>query len=179
MESAEERKQLLLTWLKTECGLSSLTLYPMIGDASFRRYFRVWTPSASFIAMDAPPPRENSRPFIAIANALRAQGLNTPVVFEANLEQGFLLLTDFGDLAYLSVLEDHNADLLYTRALNALATLQGCREVPGYSIPSFTREFMWQEWEWHKEWFLNKWLGLTLLGEEELDECYAHLVEMA
>ncbi len=39
-------------------------------------------------------------------------------------------------------------------------------------IPPFTTEFMLQEWAWHKEWFLEKLLGLKL-GEHEkvLDEC--------
>ncbi|TAK73369.1 MAG: phosphotransferase [Gammaproteobacteria bacterium] len=179
MESVNIRKKMLETWLHTDCALSSLVLQPMVGDASFRRYFRVRTPKGSFVAMDAPPPQENCRPYVAIASALRERGLLAPEVIQADLEHGFLLLTDLGDRTYLSALNKKNVDELYHRALDALEVMQGCHPIFNYSLPPFTRELMWQEWAWHKEWFLEKWLGLTLLAEEELDECYALLVETA
>lgn len=184
MESPEElkvteRKKALEHWLCASRGWSSVSLQPMVGDASFRRYFRLYTPSGSFVVMDAPP-QENTAAFVAIAKALRAMTLQTPEILEANLEQGFLLLTDFGDLTYLKALTDQNADKLYQAALSTLAHLQECREVPAHSLPVFNNDFMLQEWAWHKEWFLDKLLGLAPIAHEKaLDHCFQLLVESA
>ena len=94
--SADKRRLALAAWLKSECGLQFVSLQAMPGDASFRRYFRLHTSTGSLVAMDAPPAQENCRPYIAIANALRSRGLQTPEIIAAELEQGFLLITDFG-----------------------------------------------------------------------------------
>lgn len=175
-----EREHLLKTWLHSVCGLTNTNIMPMVGDASMRRYFRVITPKHTFVAMDAPPPQENCRPFVAIANALRAMQLNTPRIYHADVEQGFLLISDFGDATYLQSLNANNADTLYQRALDALAILQTCKHVPGHAVPPFTGDFMWKEWAWHKEWFLEKLLGLSYSDREaELDACYALLVAAA
>jgi N-acetylmuramate 1-kinase len=176
-----ERQKALEHWLQSTPGLASFTLQPMQGDASFRRYFRIKTASCSLVAMDAPPPRENCRPFVAIAKSLRALGLNAPDIMAADLAQGFLLITDFGDRTYLKALTPENADHLYGLALHALATLQGCKEVNDYSVPPFTEALMRQEWAWHKEWFLGKLLGLTLSSTEEkqLGQCMDLIVDSA
>lgn len=184
MESLElkidERTKALTHWLQTDCRLSSFSLKAMQADASFRRYFRIQTSATSLVAMDAPPPQENCHPYVAIANALREMGLNTPDIIEANVQQGFLLITDFGDTTYLNALNTNNADQLYHRALDALAVLQACSGVKDHSIPPFTRDFMWQEWAWHKEWFLHKLLHLSPANvENDLDACFHLLVESA
>lgn len=166
----------LEVWLSA-CGFNSFTLQPLAGDASFRRYFRVTAQQKSFIVMDVPS-GEDCRPFIAIANALRQLQLQTPVILEANLTQGFLLLTDFGDTTYLRGLNKDNANSLYQLALNKLTILQTCQQVEGYAIPPFTREWMWQEWRWHQEWFLDKLLGLPPISDN-LEKEYALIVESA
>ena len=86
--------------------LADAELRPASGDASFRRYFRVTAGSRSFIAMDAPPEQEDCRPFIQVAGYLEAMGLNAPRIIEADLDQGFLLLTDLGRHQYLDKLRE-------------------------------------------------------------------------
>jgi aminoglycoside/choline kinase family phosphotransferase len=177
LESIDTRKNSLTEWLG-QCGIEPVALQAMVNDASFRRYFRVYTHAGSYVAMDAPAPHENCESFVAIAKALHKLGLHTPEIIAANIEQGFLLLTDFGDITYLSTLNQQNADELYRRALSALAVLQSCREVPGRIIPPFNRDFMWREWAWHKEWFMHKLLGLSLGPvEKELDRSFALIVD--
>lgn len=168
-------------WLTHDCQLPPFQLEPMQGDASFRRYFRVKTADHSYVAMDAPPPRENCVPFVAIANQLRTIGLCAPEIIASSLSRGFLLLTDFGDQQYLKTLTAANADELYGRALNALAVLQTCRNVDGWVIQDFTAEFMRHELELFKEWFLQKHLGLTLTAqtENQLATCFDFLATSA
>lgn len=180
MEPTDTRKKALAQWLVRDCGLQDIALHVMPGDASFRRYFRIVLPTGSYVAMDAPPP-ENCRPFVAIAKALRKQGLSIPEIIATNLEQGFLLISDFGDVTYLKKLQERNADRLYQRALQALSVLQNCREVTDWSIPAFGREWMWKEWYGFKEWFLEKWLGLSLAEslQKTLEKSFTRIVESA
>ena len=82
----------MTAWLRSIDGLSAADPQPASGDASFRRYFRVHSEKASYIAMDAPPAREDSKPFIQVAGYLESMQLKAPRVLEANLDDGFLLL---------------------------------------------------------------------------------------
>jgi aminoglycoside/choline kinase family phosphotransferase len=78
------------------CGWAGAEILPLAGDASFRRYFRVVDAGRTAILMDAPPPHEDPRPFIAVAEWLTGRGLNAPEIIARDLDQGLLLLGDFG-----------------------------------------------------------------------------------
>jgi aminoglycoside/choline kinase family phosphotransferase len=178
----DTREQQLKSWLKESCQLPSSELEPLIADASFRRYFRVNEGNQSFVAMDAPPAKEPSTPqFVAITDALRARDLQTPEVIAKDLQQGFLLLTDFGNRLYLKELQTRNAKALYEVALSALSVLQACREVKDYSLPSFTAEFMHKELLLFKEWFLLGYLKLSLTAQQDnmLEDFFYCLAESA
>lgn len=178
MEFKDSRKQALIEWLDTLPALTGYHLQKLPGDASFRRYFRISTKEGSYIAMDAPPDKENVESFIAFAEALRQQDVKTPVILKAQQQAGFLLLSDFGDETFLRILNAQNADLLYEHALRTLSRIQGCRQVEGRVLPEFTAAFMWQEWQWHKEWFLNKLLGLSFATlEPKLDAALHCLID--
>lgn len=155
------RQVALVTWLQQTCHFAEPNLARLAGDASFRSYFRLHDGDRSYIVMDAPPPRENCQPFVAIANALRPIGVTTPEIIASDIEQGFLLLSDFGDRLYLKELNNQTVKHLYPTALTALSVLQSCANVPGWNIPLFTVEFMRQEMEWFKQWCLAGYLNLT------------------
>jgi N-acetylmuramate 1-kinase len=79
------------------CGWGGALVEPLAGDASFRRYFRVIHGSRTAVLMDAPPTREDVRPFVAIAEWLLSVGLSAPEILARDVDQGLLLLADFGD----------------------------------------------------------------------------------
>lgn len=79
-------------------GWGDAQILPLAGDASFRRYFRVVDGARQAVLMDAPPPHEDPRPFIAVAEYLCEQGLTAPTIFARDLAQGLLLIEDFGDV---------------------------------------------------------------------------------
>lgn len=175
-----DRQQLLQEWLKKN-NLSNFILQPLAGDASFRRYFRIYQSVGSYIAMDAPPEKENCVPFIAISRALRSHGLLTPEIFAEDVTRGFLLLTDFGDHLLLDTLNMANAEVLYSSALHNLAILQNCSDVTGWKIPPFTADFIYKELKLFQEWYLQTHLSLTLSAATEniLDELFIFLAETA
>jgi aminoglycoside/choline kinase family phosphotransferase len=79
-------------------GWGDATILPLAGDASFRRYFRIVDGARQAVLMDAPPPHEDPRPFIAVAEYLCDQGLSAPVILARDLDRGLLLIEDFGDV---------------------------------------------------------------------------------
>ena len=91
---------------------------PLAGDASFRRYERVTHNGRSAMLMDAPPPREDVRPFIAICRHLRRLGFSAPDILADDVEAGLLLLEDLGDATFTRLLARQTDE----RALYALAT---------------------------------------------------------
>jgi aminoglycoside/choline kinase family phosphotransferase len=179
-----DRENTLKKWLETACQWLPDKVELMAMDASFRRYFRVWRGQQSYVAMDAPPERENNtHQFVAIAQALRALGLEAPEVLARDRENGFLLLTDLGDRLYLQELQQQpaQAEKLYSAALQALAVLQSCRYVSGWTVPMFSADFMYQELQLFKEWFLQKHLQLSLTAatEKMLQMCFHFLAVTA
>lgn len=97
------------------------------GDASERRYMRIMQGDARAILMDAPPGRgDDPADFLRIAAHLRAIGLNAPTVYFHDLQDGLLLLEDFGDDTFAKVLA-HSPDqeqTLYGLACDVLVRLQ-------------------------------------------------------
>ena len=120
-------------------GLELASLMPASADASFRRYLRVATADGgSLIVMDAPPPQEDVRPFVHVAGLTDAAGLHAPRVLEADVDHGFLLLTDLGRTPYLEALlaaGEAEADRLMRDALAALLCWQ--HGVPAAALPPF------------------------------------------
>ena len=80
------------------CGWQGAEILPLAGDASFRRYFRVVEGNRSAVLMDAPPPNEDPRPFIAVAEWLSGVGLRSPDIIARDLDRGLLLIADLGDV---------------------------------------------------------------------------------
>lgn len=77
-------------------GWAGAEILPLAGDASFRRYFRVVNGNRTAVLMDAPPPHEDPRPFIAVSEWLLSRGLTAPEILARDLDKGLLLLADFG-----------------------------------------------------------------------------------
>ncbi|MBF0293758.1 MAG: phosphotransferase [Magnetococcales bacterium] len=102
-----------------------VTVTPVAGDASFRRYFRAESPAGRFIFMDAPPDKEDSTPFLDIARFLHPHGVRVPQVVEARVASGHILLEDFGDVTFLKALEAGTPpETLYQPAVETLLAMQ-------------------------------------------------------
>ena len=108
-------------------GWEGAEILPLAGDASFRRYFRVVCGERSAVLMDAPPPHEDPRPFISVAEWLIGTGLSAPEILARDLEKGLLLLGDFGSVRLRETLdEDPDREReLYELATDVLVHLHG------------------------------------------------------
>lgn len=153
---------------------ASLTV--VSGDASFRRYFRLAHDQGSLIAVDAPPERENSRGFVAIAQALHAQGVQVPEVLAVDLQQGYMLLSDLGDTLLNPCLNAESVDDLYDRAGQQLLRLLACPPPTDYPLLTYDHSRLHMEMSLFREWFVERYLGLTLSAQEQ--DLLAHSLDV-
>ena len=160
----QTRQNALKEWLQIQLNQTSFTLTPLVQDASFRRYFRLTSEKMTRVVMDAPPDKENIVPFIQVNQTLQTIGVLIPKIHAVDLNQGFILLDDFGDQLFLRSLTPTNQDSLYQSAINTLIQIQ---RSPTASIPLFDKAHMLKEISLFHEWFLSAYLGLTLTSAEE------------
>lgn len=128
---------------------------PLPGDASFRRYVRLAAEDgARAMLMDAPPPQEDVRPFVKIAEHLRSMGLSAPRILASDLETGLLLLEDLGDATYTQILAGNGDELaLYRLATDALIELHRRFSDPG-TIPPYDDARLLDEAALLVDWYL-------------------------
>ena len=179
------RPQQRKLWLAEQFGDASLKIETASEDASFRSYYRVHcetppqglnSPLPSYVLMDAPPQRENSQPFITMTTLLSNAGLNVPQVISADLEQGFLLLSDLGVSDYLGKLNEQSADSLYHDALKALVQMQ--IEIDGSSLTVYSGGVLKSEMQLFIDWFLIRHLQIQPDSEllTVLEESFEFLI---
>ncbi len=175
-----DRLGLLNAWLKETLGLTDYTLAPVSWDASFRRYYRIGLSNVSYIAMDAPPDKEDCRPFITVARAFAEAGLNVPRVLESDLARGFLLLTDLGQQTYLQVLDQTNYARLYRDALEALFTLQANGKDSSV-LPEYGHELLMREMALFRDWFMYRQLNIEIdnATAQDLEDTFEYLAREA
>jgi aminoglycoside/choline kinase family phosphotransferase len=153
-------------WLRAQFSngsggrLCDYELAPASADASFRRYFRITVPSGTYVLMDAPREQEDCRPFVHVAGLMHGAGVHAPLVIAADLDQGFLLLTDLGTQTYLDVLAPERFDELFRPANEALVKWQLATREGALPIWDATR--IRAEMELFVEWYLGRHAGLTL-----------------
>jgi len=175
LPAADPRLILLTEWLAKVLGTKAFALAPASEDASFRRYFRVTLSiphrlaprAATTIAMDAPPPREDCRPFVHVASLMRDAGVHVPEVLAQDIDRGFLLLSDLGPTTYLRALDADNADDLFRDAIDTLLRWQQATRPD--VLPRYDEALLRRELELFPEWYVGRHLGHQLAQEERAD----------
>src|SRR5665213_225212 len=161
----DDRISALESWLRGVLAGAAFRLEVASADASFRRYFRVHLGGRTLIAMDAPPEREDSRPFVKVAALLREAGLNAPEVLAHDLSLGFLLVTDLGTSSYLAALrEGGDVDRLFADAATALVRWQAASR-PGV-LPEYDAALLQRELGLFPEWYVGRHLGIELTAAQ-------------
>ena len=127
----------------------------LAGDASFRKYERVFFNSKQAVLMDAPPEKEDVRPFINIAEYLIECGMSAPKIIAQDIDNGLLLMEDLGDDLFARVLE-HSPDKeaeLYLSATDVLIELYNKRDQIKHNIPEFSKEILLNAVAILPEWY--------------------------
>ena len=141
-------------------GHGDAALLALPADASFRRYYRLAVANPPLLLMDAPPPKEDVRPFVRIGRHLARLGLSAPKIYEVDEADGFALIEDFGDDTYTRLLDSGAAEEpLFTAATDVLVLLHthpegAAVQAPPFDIPKFLDEIS----------ELPDWYGLAVTG---------------
>ncbi|TVT64000.1 MAG: phosphotransferase [Pseudomonas sp.] len=167
MPHQDQRLLDLSAWLEQQlpevfvrCGwgeVPAAQLTAASSDASFRRYFRWQGGQRSLIVMDAPPPQEDCRPFVKVAQMLDQAGVHVPQILASDLERGFLLLTDLGRQTYLDVIDQSNAEQLFEDAVEALLKFQ--LHPVAQPMPAYDEALLRRELQLFPEWYVQRHLG--------------------
>jgi aminoglycoside/choline kinase family phosphotransferase len=171
------RLEALSAWLDGVLPAPATAIAPASEDASFRRYFRVMLAdavtlpdrrerAASLIAMDAPPPREDCRPFVAVAQLLLNAGVHAPAVLAA-----------LGTRMYLDALDAQSAPALYRDASAALVRWQLASR--DGALPPYDRTLLQRELELFPDWYIAKHLGVALTAAQKitLEQAFAKILD--
>ena len=163
--TSDARRQALHAWAAARHDLTpeAVRMSAVADDASFRRYFRLHleeldpaTPAR--ILMDAPPEKEDSHGFVAIARQWRDAGLPLPEVFAFDETLGFLELEDLGDTPLMTALTStEHADHYYGEAIGLLEQLH---QLPSGNLPAYDDTRLSAELELFPEWCLGQLLDM-------------------
>ncbi len=130
-------------------------LGPLAGDASFRKYYRLSDGARRAVLMEAAPPNEDVRPFLAVARHLRRLGYSAPEILDADEANGLLLLEDFGDETYTRRLVAGNGEnALYARAVDLLVDLHRASDATAADVPDYDDARLLAEAALLTDWFL-------------------------
>ena len=173
----DDRFRALDAWLRARLAGAQFRIERASTDASFRRYFRVFLPDRTLIAMDAPPEREDSSAFVKVAGLLAEAGLNAPRILEADLAQGFLLVTDLGTRLYLHALQESDPLPLFADARAALVQWQASSR-PGV-LPDYDEAMLRRELALFPDWYVARHRGIDLGGKQRaaLERVFTAIVQ--
>ena len=150
-------------WLKS-IGWGEWNIEVASADASFRSYYRLIKNNETYVLMDSSLLLESLVPFVDINERLRCCNVQVPRIIVKNMELGYLILEDFGSTHYLDILNEDNYQILYTKAIDEIIKMQKANTT---NLPLYDKDFLEFEMELMQEWYIEKYLNVTLLEEQK------------
>lgn len=133
-------------------------------DASFRKYYRLSEGDKTFLLMDASLEKESLKPFLDVTSRLLAVNVKAPNILEKNIEEGYLIIEDFGSTHFLDVLNEKNFKLLYSKAINTIVNMQ---KADTKGLPLYDKKFLHFEMDLMQDWYFEKLLNKRLKEKEK------------
>jgi aminoglycoside/choline kinase family phosphotransferase len=176
-----QRQQRFQDWFEHQregFALIPDTLGLASADASFRRYFRVQSNRGSLVIMDAPPDKENCKPFVDIAALLNHAGLRAPKILAWDEANGFMLLSDLGTRTMMQTIDPAQPPLgLYLNAVDTLVQWQ-LASAPQV-LPLYDEALLRRELELFPEWYIgaHRQVPIDAAMRKTLDDTFALLIQ--
>jgi len=150
-------------WLET-IGWGDWNITIASADASFRSYYRLRKEDETYVLMDSSKLLESLPLFVDINERLVATNVRVPRIIVKNIKLGYLILEDFGSTHYLDVLNEANYQELYKKAIDEIIKMQ---QADITDLPLYDRDFLHFEMALMQEWYLEKYLDITLTDEQK------------
>jgi len=155
--------QRIKAWIET-LGYRDYKIEMVGGDASFRKYFRLFVGETSYIIMDSTADIDSLYPFIDISVRLLKAQVEVPRIIAQNMEDGYLLITDLGSRHLADVLSPMSVELLYMKAIHEIIKIQ---EADTTNLEAYDRDFLMFEMSLMQDWYLNEHLHQELNEDEQ------------
>lgn len=133
-------------------------------DASFRSYYRLTKEDETYILMDSSLMLESLPSFVEMNERLSSVKVRVPRIIVKNMELGYLILEDFGSMHYLDILDAGNYQELHKKAIYEIIKMQ---KADTSDLPPYDKDFLLFEMELMQEWYLEKYLNVTLTEEQK------------
>ncbi len=142
----------------------------LAGDASFRRYERLEGGPRPAMLMDAPPPMEDVRPYVAVARQLTALGFSAPAIYAEDAAAGLLVIEDLGDDTFTRLLDAGEPGReLYALATDVLTALHRRADAAVLDLPHYDERRLLDEAALLVDWFLPAVTGAETGRELRLE----------
>jgi len=145
-------------WLKTT-SYKNYTIEAALADASFRKYYRLRDGDKTALLMDSSLEINSLKSFLDVTTRLKNADVSVPKIFEQNIENGYLILEDFGTTHYLDLLSENNFKAFYTKAINSILKMQ---KADAKNLPLYDKEFLHTEMQLMQDWYIEKLLRAKL-----------------
>lgn len=147
-------------------------LEKLTGDASTRKYYRIHTSKTTYVVcLDTPLEDSSVEPnFILLQRVLESEGVRVPKIYDKELNTGYILEEDLGDVTYLKDLsqvktKEEEYDF-YKKAIDLMADIHrvDVKKFPNtpFCTLAFDTEKLYQEMEFTKKYFLKMLMGLDV-----------------
>jgi aminoglycoside/choline kinase family phosphotransferase len=159
----------------------------LTGDASTRKYYRIWTSTTSYVAcLDNPTvdPNDEST-FLKLQKVLHSENVRVPQILDKDLGTGYLLEEDLGDVTFLKDIAQISSPeeeyKYYVDAIDLMASIHNV-DTRKYKDDFFTKiafdtEKLFAEMEFTKKYFLKMYLALDV-NTPAVDALYKRLYDM-
>lgn len=165
------RQQQLNSWLQQVFELP-FTLTSLPGDASARRYHRLHLVDENagtdgrYMVMDSADEQDAMQQFIKVTKIM-TPAINVPKLIAQDIEQGFLVLQDFGSVEFADLLPEATHEQVnkhYQLAMQTLIALQ-CLDTDivksDYQLPDYDTVLLNREMDLFRDWFVP-YIGVSL-----------------
>ncbi|MDD5373456.1 MAG: phosphotransferase [Sulfurimonas sp.] len=145
-------------WIQTT-SYKNYTIETALADASFRKYYRLRDGDKTALLMDSSLEPDSLKSFLDVTARLKNADVSVPKIFEQNIENGYIILEDFGTTHYLDLLSENNFKAFYTKAINSILKMQ---KADASALPLYDKEFLHKEMQLMQDWYIEKLLRAKL-----------------
>lgn len=157
--------QQIEAWIES-LGYCDYKMEVVSADASYRKYYRLILKDKTFVVMDSSIQLESIYPFIDVSVRLLKSSVQIPRVYSQNLQDGYLLLEDLGDIHLINILNEMSYKLLYMKSISEILKMQKS-DTTGLDL--YDEEFLNFEMGLMQEWFLERYQNIYLSLEDKQD----------
>jgi len=167
---------------------SEVTILPLAGDASNRRYYRVVHDQASWVLMCWDPFEPENYPFLSVLNHFKRNQVHVPEVIAQSPADGLVLLEDLGDLTlerkYWESQDTEDRMIFYRMALDEIIKIHTQSTMDRTPCTAFNVEFNVEKLLWEMNYGLDNLIfgvlktQLNPAQKQTIQNIFTHICEI-